>query len=70
MKLLFEIINSENKNILENHLLSTEQITLINKFLSKADNILDKIRLILTETTMKEKLNQFFTLYEVLFELK
>ena len=70
LKLIFEIINLENKNILENHLLSTEQITLINEFLSKADNILDKIRLILTETTMKEKLNQFFTLYEVLFELK
>ena len=59
---------SENKNILENHLLSTEQITLVNEFLFKADNILDKIKLILTESTLKGKLNHFFTLYEVLFE--
>ena len=70
LKLIFEIINSENKNILENHLISTEQITLVNEFLFKADNILDKIKLIITESTLKGKLNHFFTLYEVLFELK
>ena len=70
LKLLFEVINMENKNILENHLLSTEQITLINEFLLKADNILDKIKLILTETLLREKVNHFFSLYEILFELK
>ena len=70
LKLLFEIINSENKNILENHLLSTEQITLINEFLSKADNILDKIKIILTETILKEKIVNFFSLYEEIFQLK
>ena len=70
LKLIFEIINLENKNILENHLLSTEQITLINDFLSKADHILDKIKLILTETILKEKVNHFFSLYEKIFELK
>ena len=70
LKLLFEIINLENKNILENHLLSTEQILLINEFLSRADNILDKIKLILTETLIKEKIDYFFNLPEKLFELK
>ena len=70
LKLLFEIINLENKNILENHLLSTEQILLINEFLSKADNILDKIKIILTETLIKEKINYFFNLPEIIFELK
>ena len=70
LKLLFEIINLENKNILENHLLSTEQITLINEFLSKADGILDKIKVILTESILKEKIIYFFSLYEELFELK
>ena len=70
LKLLFEIINLENKNILENHLLSTEQILLINDFLAKSDNILDKIKLILTETIIKEKVNYFFSLFEQLFQLK
>ena len=70
LKLLFEIINLENKNILENHLLSTEQILLINEFLSKSDNILKRIQLILTETIIKEKVNHFFDLYEILLDLK
>ena len=70
LKLIFEIINDKNKNILENHLLSTEQILLINEFLSKADNILDKMQIILKETINKEKVRHFFALYEVLFELK
>ena len=70
IKLLFEIINSENKNILENHLLSTEQITLINEFLSKADNVLNNMKLILTESMLKEKVNKFFSLYEEVLELK
>ena len=70
LKLLFEVINLENKNILENHLLSTEQILLINEFLSKSDNILKRIQLILTETIIKEKVNHFFDLYEILLDLK
>ena len=70
LKLLFETINSENKNILENHSLSTEQIMLINEFLSKADNLLDTMELILTETLIKEKVKNFFLLYEKIFELK
>ena len=70
LKLLFEIINSENKNILENHQLSTEQIFLINDFLSKADKVLDNIKLVLTETLIKERISHFFDLYEILFDLK
>ena len=70
LKLMFEIINSENKNILENHLLSTEQITLINDFLSKANNILDKMKLILNETVIREKVELYFSLHEILFDLK
>ena len=54
LKLLFEIINAENKNILENHSLSTEQIMLINEFLSKADNLLNIMKIILTEPLIKE----------------
>ena len=70
LKLFFEIINSENKNILENHSLSTEQIMLINEFLSKADNLLNSMELILTENIIKEKVKIFFALYEKIFELK
>ena len=70
LKLLFEIINSENKNILENHSLSTEQILLINEFLSKASNLLNTMKLILTETLIKEKVEHFFELYKKIFELK
>ena len=70
LKLIFEYINSENKNILENHLLSTEQILLINEFLAKADNILDKMQIILTESIKKEKVKHYFELYEILFQLK
>ena len=70
LKLIFEYINSENKNILENHLLSTEQIILINDFLSKADNIMDKMQIILTETENKEKLKYYFDLYDIIYELK
>ena len=70
LKLLFEIINLENKNILENHLLSGEQIALINEFLSKAENGLDIIKLALTEISVKERINHFFISYEKLLELK
>ena len=70
LKLLFEIINHENKNILENHLLSSEQILLINEFLDKADNILDKMKIILNESAYKEKTKHYFSLYNILFELK
>ena len=70
LKLLFEIINSENKNILENHTLSTEQIFLINEFLSKADNILDKMKSMLMETLVREKVSLFFNIFDNIFELK
>ena len=70
LKLIFEYINEENKNILENHLLSTEQIILINDFLSKADNIMNKMQTILTESSDKEKIQYFFGLYDTLSELK
>ena len=69
LKLLFEIVNEENKNVLENHLLSTEQILLINEFLLKSDNILNKIKTVLTEDIGEEKVSQFFDLYDLLFEL-
>jgi hypothetical protein len=70
LKLLFEIINAENKNILENHSLSTEQIMLINEFLSKADNLLNIMKIILTEPLIKEKVKMFYELYNKIFELK
>ena len=70
LKLLFEIINAENKNILENHSLSTEQIMLINEFLSKADNLLNIMKIILTEPLIKEKVKMFYELCNKIFELK
>ena len=70
LKVIYEIINEENTNILENHLLSIKQISLINEFLTKADNILDTIQEILIEKLFKNKLVKFFSLFKIIFDLK
>ena len=71
LKLIYEIINEKNKNLLENHLLSAKQVLLINDFLNKADNILDGI---IKETVIEnysgKKVINFFNLFEHLLELK
>ena len=70
LKVIYEIINEENINILENHLLSTKQILLINEFLNKADNILDTMYEIFEQKLFKNKLIKFFSLMKIIFDLK
>ena len=70
LKIIYEIINEENQNILDNHLLSTKQIFLINEFLNKADKILDKIQETVLENYIKKKINNFFDLFNKFLELK
>ena len=70
LKIIYELINEENINILENHLVSTEQILLINEFLNKADNILDNIQEIINEKIFKIKVEKFFDLMGIIFDLK
>jgi len=70
MKIIYEIINEENSNILENHLLTTEQIFLLNEFLNKSKKILDEIQEILMNNNYKSKIKQFFELDHDIFELK
>ena len=70
LKTLYELINEENKNILENHLLSTEQIILINNFLNKAEKILNNMKEIVIENIIQIKVEKFFSLFRSIFELK
>ena len=69
LKIIYEIINEESKNILENHLLSSEQILLINEFLFKANQALEEIKKVVLEKFMKNKINKFFSLFKIIFEL-
>ena len=70
LKTLYELINEENKNILENHLLSTEQIILINNFLNKAEKILNDMKDIVVENIIQIKVEKFFSLFRSIFDLK
>ena len=70
MKIIYEIINEENTNILESHLLTTEQIFLLNEFLNKSKKILDEIQEIIMNNNYKRKMRQFFELCHDIFELK
>jgi len=70
LKLLYEIINEENKNILEVHILSSKQIILINEFLSKADNIINQLEETVLENNIQSKVKKFFSLLKNIFDLK
>ena len=70
MKVIYEIINEENINIQENHLLSTEQIFLINEFLNKSNKILNEIQEIIIVNNYKKKIKILFELFHNIFELK
>ena len=70
LKLLYEIIKEENKNIIEGHILSSQQIVLINEFLSKANNILNQIEEIVLENNINMKVKKFFSLLNNIFDLK
>ena len=70
LKILFSYINEENKIILENYLISAQQLFLINEFISKANNILNLIEQTVFENIMINKVKKFFSLFELIFELK
>ena len=70
MKIIYEIINEENTNIQESHLLTTEQIFLLNEFLNKSNEILNEIQEIITNNNYKRKISLFFVLFHDIFELK
>ena len=52
------------------HILSSQQITLINEFLSKADNILNQIVETALENNIQMKVNKFFSLLKNILDLK
>ena len=70
MKIIYEIINEENTNIQESHLLTTEQIFLLNEFLDKSKKILNEIQEIITNNNFKKKVRQIYILFHDIFELK
>jgi len=70
MKIIYEIINEENLNIQESHLLSTEQIFLLNEFLNKSNKILNEIREIIINNNDKKKVKQFYELLRDILEMK
>ena len=70
MKIIYEIINEENINVQESHLLSTEQIFLLNEFLNKSNKILNEIQEIITNNNFKKKVRQIYVLFHDIFELK
>ena len=70
LKILYEKVNEENKHIMENHLLSIEQIILINEFLEKSENILNEIRNIVLEKNHIKRIEYFFDLFKIIFDLK
>ena len=70
IQIIYEIINEENQNILENHSLSANQILLINEFLYKSKNILNEIQETVVEKHNQRKIKKFFSVYNSIFDLK
>ena len=70
LKLIYEILNEENKNILENHSLSTEQIFLINEFLDRVEIILNQLKETVISGAFQRKIIKFFSLLDSIFILK
>ena len=70
LKILFDIINEENVNLIEGHKISTQQILLINDFLFKASKLLDHLQEIIYENYMRNKLKKFFLLFQSISDLK
>ena len=69
LKILYEVINNENKNFIDNHLLSTQQIKLINEFLEKAEGVVDEIADVLNEKRLSRKLKKIFSLSKRIYFL-
>ena len=69
-ELLYEIINSENKQFLEDFKISLEQIKYTNKFLIKAKQIISSFYSIFKEKNLEKKIKKILILSEELNELK
>ena len=70
LKIIYEILNEDNKNNLESYSISTGQILLINEFLFKADKILDNIIKTVIEKDINKKVQNFFYLFRNIYNLK
>ena len=69
-ELMFEVINSENEQILDEHKVCLERIKYTNNFFIKAKNILDFFYEIFDEKKLEKKTDKFFKLGELLEDLK
>ena len=70
IELLFDIINSENAQFLEENIISLNQIKYTNKFFIKANNIITGIYKIFDEEIIEKKIKHFFSLAELLNNFK
>ena len=70
LKILFDIINEENTNLIEGHIISTQQILLINDFLFKSSKLLDHLQDIIYENYVRNKAKKFFLLFQSISDLK
>jgi len=69
-EILYEIINNENSQVLDEYKICLKRIQYCNKFIIKAKNILDLFSGILEEKKQDRKIQKFFKLAELLNELK
>ena len=70
IELIFEIINSENKLVLEENKISLARIKYANDFFNKANKVIEHINEILDEKKFNKNIKNFFTLGEELEKLK
>jgi len=69
-EILYEIINNENSQVLDEYKICLKRIQYSNKFIIKAKNILDLFSGILEEKKQDRKIQKFFKLGELINELK
>jgi hypothetical protein len=69
-EMLYEIINNENSQVLDEYKICLKRIKFSNKFIIKAKNILDLFSEILEEKKTDRKIYKFFKLGELINEIK
>ena len=69
-ELMYEVINSENEQFLEEHKICLDKIKYTNNFFIKAKNILEFLYEIFEEKKLEKKTEKFFKLGELLDDLK
>ena len=69
-EMLYEIINNENSQVLDEYKISLKRIKYSNQFIIKAKNILDLFSGILEDKKQDRKIQKFFKLGELINELK